>query len=105
MMAKKSGHGDYPVRWLIDNQNRLRASSGKCFSSFALNVRSFIAVNQIRFRSFINGSRERTNGSGRNSFITSGDRGECFFAKCFDAAFRGAIALRANFGLTDTLLC
>ena len=105
MMAKKSGHGECPVRWLLGSLSQLCASSSEGLSGLTLDVRGFVAVNQIGFCSFINGGRKSAHGSSGDSFVTSSNGGECFFAKCFDAAFRGAVALRANFGLTDTLLC
>jgi hypothetical protein len=82
----------------------LRTNTGQSFGSLALDVCGFIAVNQIGFGRFVDSRRESAESCGSSRFVTTGN-GIChFFAKSADTALGSAIALGANFGLTNALL-
>jgi hypothetical protein len=102
--AKKSGRGMTQSAF-VENQNN-RSSTGGCKSlgSFALDVRGFVAVNEVGLGSLIDGGSQFTHGSGSCGFVACGQSFGNFFAKRSDAAFGSAVAFRAHFGLTDALL-
>ena len=74
---------------------------GKSLGGFALDVRGFVAVNQIGFGGFVHSRGKFADSSRRSGFVATGDSGEDFFAKSPDAALDGTVAIRADFGLTN----
>jgi hypothetical protein len=87
-----------------ENAMRSSTGSGQGFGGFALDVRSFVAVNQIGLRGLVHGGSECAHGGAGGSFVTTRHGLGNFLAKRSDAALGGAVTFRAYFGLTNALL-